>query len=571
VQAAYQAALNRAEQSGQAQPDQATRQQLAMQALSDVLRKQVLAQEARHLGLAVPDAAVREMLDNIPQFQTDGVFDKAKFAQVLQQNNSSPDQFIADVRNDLRNRQLIGPVLAGVAPPDLMLRQIFAAVAEQRFASMVQIPVAGQPVPAAPDDTVLQRYWRNHPDQFTAPEYRNIKVVILSPALLAPNEQVAQADVDAALARAAGSAPSVPVRSVQVLSVGDLASSSRLEAAWKKGASWGQIQTMAKGYGASAIELDSATQTQIPNGNLSAAVFAATPGKVVGPIAGDTGMYVFKVTQAGQSGPDQAALRAQITQQLQLQKAQADVAQDVDGLQDALAGQTPLDQLPGNLGLTAVEGTVDASGNKPDGTPAPIPGGDDLKAAVVKAAFAAHQGDPAQLTNGPDGSYFALTVDSVIPPALAPFAQVRDKVLAAWMADEETREAEQKAADLFYALNQGQKLDALAAVQHYSVTTSPAITRNGQPPAGIDEQFVSVLFSLKPGQATMQQTSTGFTVAVLSNVVDPTPEQDPADYAELTQSMTKLLQEDIGESFLDGLQQRDKVDVNQKLLSQLYQ
>ncbi len=139
------------------------------------------------------------------------------------------------------------------------------------------------------------------------------------------------------------------------------------------------------------------------------------------------------------------------------------------------------------------------------------------------------------------------------------------------MADEETREAEQKAADLFYALNQGQKLDALAAVQHYSVTTSPAITRNGQPPAGIDEQFVSVLFSLKPGQATMQQTSTGFTVAVLSNVVDPTPEQDPADYAELTQSMTKLLQEDIGESFLDGLQQRDKVDVNQKLLSQLYQ
>ncbi len=35
--------------------------------------------------------------------------------------------------------------------------------------------------------------------------------------------------------------------------------------------------------------------------------------------------------------------------------------------------------------------------------------------------------------------------------------------------------------------------------------------------------------------------------------------------------MTKLLQEDIGGSFLDGLQQRDKVDVNQKLLSQLYQ
>ena len=571
VQAAYQAALNQAEQSGQAQPDQAMRQQLAGQALAQVLRKQVLEQEAGSLGLAVPDAAIRQMLGNIPQFQTNGVFDKAKFAQVLQQNNSSPDQFIADVRDDLSNRQLIGPVLAGVAAPDLMLRQIFAAVAEQRFASTVQIPVAGQPAPAAPADAVLQRYWRNHPDQFTAPEYRKIKLVILSPALLAPQEQVAQADVDAALARAAGSAPSVPVRSVQVLSVGDLASSSRLEAAWKKGASWDKIQAMAKTFGASAIVLDSATQTQIPNPGLAAAVFAAAPGKVVGPVAGDTGMYVFKVTQTGQGGPDEAALRAQVTQQLQLQKAQADVAQDVDGLQDALAGQTPLDQLPGNLGLTALEGTMDAKGNAPDGIPAPIPGGDDLKAAVVQAVFAAHQGDPAQLTNGPDGSYFAFTVDSVIPPALAPFAQMRAKVLAAWTSDQQTREAEQKAADLLYALDQGQKLDALAAAKHYSVTTSPAITRNSQPPAGIDPQFVSVLFSLKPGQATMQQTAAGFTVATLSQVVDPTPEQDPTDYAELTQSMTKLLQEDIGESFLDGLQQRDKVDVNQKLLSQLYQ
>jgi len=571
VQAAYQAGLNQAAQNGQAQPDLATRQQIAGQALAQVLRKQVLAQEAAHLGLVVPDDAVRQMLDNIPQFQTNGAFDKTKFTQVLAQNNMSPDQFIGDVQNDLRNRQLLGPIFAGVQAPDALLKPLFTALAQQRFASLVQIPVAAQPMPAAPDDAVLQRYWRNHPDQFTAPEYRKIKLVILSPALLAPHEQVAQADVDAAYARAAASAPSVPARSVQVLSVGDLASSSRLQAAWKKGASWDKMQAMAKSYGASAIVLDHATQTQIPNPSLAAAVFAAQPGAVVGPVAGDTGMYVFKVTEAGQGGPDEAALKAQITQQLQLQKAQADVAQDVDAVQDALAGQTPLDQLPGNLGLTAVEGTLDANGDTPDGTPAPLPGGDDLKQAVLKAAFAAHQGDPAQLTNGPDGSYFALTVDQVIPPALAPFAQVRGKVLAAWTADAQSREAEQKAADMFYAVNHGQALPALAAAGHESVTTTSAITRDGQPPAGLDPQFVSVIFSLKPGEATMVQTATGFTVAVLSQVVNPTPEQDAADYAQLGQAMTKLLQQDIGGSFLDGLQQRDKVNVNQKLFSQLYQ
>ena len=97
------------------------------------------------------------------------------------------------------------------------------------------------------------------------------------------------------------------------------------------------------------------------------------------------GMYVFKVTGENTAGPNEVALKAQIKQQLQLQKAQSDVAQDVDNLQDALAGQTPLDRLPGNLGLVALQGTLDTNGNAQDGSAAPIPGGTDLKNAIVKA------------------------------------------------------------------------------------------------------------------------------------------------------------------------------------------
>ena len=47
VQAAYQRALNQLSQSGQGQPDLATRQQLASNALSEVLRQQVLKVEER--------------------------------------------------------------------------------------------------------------------------------------------------------------------------------------------------------------------------------------------------------------------------------------------------------------------------------------------------------------------------------------------------------------------------------------------------------------------------------------------------------------------------------------------
>lgn len=570
VQVAYQAALNQAGQQGQ--PDLATRQQLANQALAEALRKQIFKQEQQNLGVAAPDSVIRQMLNAEPGFQTNGVFDKDKFAQVLAQNNSSPDQFIGQMRDDLGARQLLLPLLRGVTPPGGLIDRLFAYIGEQRTAQIVAVTAATQKAPAVPGDDVLERFWRNHPTQFTAPEFRRVQIVILSPALLATHEQLAQADIDAAVARAkADNPPAVPQRSVQVISVGDLASSSRLEAAWKKGASWDKMQALAKKFGASAIELDQAAQTQIPSATLGQAVFAAQIGKVNGPLAGDAGMYVFKVTAAGQAGPDMAALTAQATQALQLQKAQADVAQDVDSLQDALAGQTPLDQLPGNLGLVAVQGTLDVNGNTPEGGPAPIPGGDALKAAIVKAAFAAHPGDPAQLVNGPDGSYFALTLDKIDAPALQDFAQVHDKVLAAWTQDAQMRAAELQATALYRAVQQGQSLGDAAKAAGLAVTTTPGLLRSN-PQQGADMQALAdVLFSMKQGQATMVPSGAGFTVAQLTQVTAPNPSQYPNVYQQWQQQMTKDLQNDLAESFLAGLQARDKVSINQKLLAQIYQ
>lgn len=571
VQASYQKALNQAAQSGQGQPDVATRQQLAQAALSDVLRTQVMRLEERKLGVAAPAAVIRQEIDAIPSFQTNGVFDQTKFAQVLAQNNSSPDQFIAEARDNVAGRQLIIPVIAGAAPPAVLVNQVFGFVGEQRVAETVAIPFAAQPVPQPPADAVLQRYWRNHPAAFTAPQYRTVQLVILSPALLAPQEAVSDADIDAAYARVAANQPAAaPQRSVQMIVVNNIAAESQLAAAWKHGKNWAEMQTLAPKFGANALVLNKSTQVQIPSPDLAAAVFAAQPGEVSGPVAGGQNMYLFKVTAVTSNGPDVAALRAQVKQQLQLQKAQADVAQDVDNLQDALAGQTPLDRLPGNLGLVAVQGTLDAEGNTPQGTPAPIPGSDALKAAILKAAFAAQANDTAQLTNGPDDSYFALTVSQITPPALQPYDQVQAKVLSAWTQDEITREAEVKAAGLLAAVNGGKRFDDAASAAGDAVAMTAPFTRE-TPPTGMTAAMLPVMFSLKPGQATMVQSDTGFTVAALSKVTEPTPAQDPANFAQVSQALSKAVQDDVGESFLAGLQARDKVTIDQKLFAQIYQ
>jgi peptidyl-prolyl cis-trans isomerase D len=571
LQAEYQKALTQAMQSNRAQPDLAAREQIAQTAMTSVLRQQVLSLEEQRLGVVVPDSVLRQNITSVPVFQTNGVFDQAKFAQVLQENGSSPDQFLSLLRRDLSGNQVVQSLIAGVASPQVLNDQIFAFVSEQRTAEQVVISAAAQKAPVLPPDPVLQRYWRNHPAQFTAPEYRKVKIVILSPQTLSAAQPVSDAEIQAAYNATYGQQITAPTRSVQVITAPDQASAARLATLWTTGASWKAMQAAAAKAGGSGVELDNATQVQIPSQALGNAVFAAAPNTVSAPLQGGTGYFVFDVINATAGGaPPLSQVSAQIRQQIQLQKAQVQVNQDVDNVQDALAGQTPLDQLPGNLGLVAVEGTLDANGNTADGSPAPIPGGASLRNAIITAIFAAHIGDPAQLINGPDGGYFAFTLDSITPPAVEPYDNVKQKVAAAWIQDALLREAEVKAANLLQAVNGGQSLDAAASAAGYPVSMLPPVSRNTTP-NGVSNAMVQILFSLKLGQATMTQTSDGFSVAALTAINRPKPQDDPTDATQVTQAMTKSLEDDTVASFIAGLQARDNVRVDGKLFAEVYQ
>jgi peptidyl-prolyl cis-trans isomerase D len=569
VQIEYQTELNQAEQKSP--PDQAGRQKIAQNALSVVVRQQVFNDIEAALHITVPDAALRQTIQSIPAFQTAGAFDNAKFNQVLLQNNFTPARFIAEEKADMANQQLVTAIAAGAAAPTALTNQIFSFVAQARSAETVDISTAAQIAPPPPSAATLLRYWKNHPKKYTAPEFRTVKIVILSPAILAPTEPVSQAELQAAYAQTAASLNLPATRSVQILTVPDPTKAQKLAADWKAGATWPQIQTEAAANGATAVELDHQKQNQFPSEALGAAIFAASPNAVTGPMAGPFGAYVFTVTNAIAAGaPSFATLAPQLTQQVQLQKAQQAVNQDVDNVQDALAGQTPLDKLPGNLGLTAVEGTLDANGNTLDGTQAPIPGGADLRAAIIKAIFAAHVGDPAQLITGPQNSYFAFTIDTITPPAAKPYNQVQTQVAADWQHDQLQREAEQRAAALMQSVNAGGHFDAAAAAAGLPVTPIAPISR-GSAPVGIPESAVPVLFSLTQGQAAMLPSPDGFLVMALTKIENPTPADAPDEVAGIQQALNKSLQTDTAESFLQGLQAREHVSIDPKLFAQIYQ
>ena len=182
------------------------------------------------------------------------------------------------------------------------------------------------------------------------------------------------------------------------------------------------------------ITQDDATEVQFPDPDLAKAVFAAPADTVSEPVKGQLGWFVVKVTKitAGTVTTfDQA--KDKLRDQVLAAKA-ADLMYDRANKLDQLLGNgTSLDDLPGDLGVVGVAGTLDSKGETQAGEPAPIPGPAELKAAIIAAAFQAHQGDPPQLTEvqtpSTGGSaYYALTVESIIPPGMKPFDAVKDQV-----------------------------------------------------------------------------------------------------------------------------------------------
>lgn len=572
VQEVYQRELARTTRMmGQTQPTAAMRMEIAQQAVQQLITQAAINAEVDRLGVVVPDASLRQAVFAMPAFHgSDGNFDRATFQSVLANNSLTEPRFLELMRNDLASRQVMGAVAAGASAPDTLTNQVYQFQHEARVADTAEFPFADTPAPQ-PTEAQLTRWWENHPERYSTPEYRRIKAVILSPETLAKDIPVSDAELHAAYDQHKAEYVVPEQRSVQVLLTPDEAAAKALAAQWRGGADWTQMQAAAKAAGGSAVELDDAASSMFPAAELSRAVFAATPDTVADPVHSPLGWHVLKVikvTPGSNRGFDQVKdeLRTQIAQG----KAVDQVYDRANKVEDLLAGGAKLDELPGDLGLAAVAGTLDAQGNTQEGTPAPIPGGAELRQALVGAAFAMHQGDPPHLTEAPDHAEYAVTVEQITPPARKKLDQVRDQVLADWQHDAQRAAQNAAATKMMVAVQGGQSFADAATVAGVTVRRTPPIPRDTAP-AGVPHELVDPLFSLKPKAATMVETPDGFVVAQLAEVQEPDPKADPAGFGQARAAMTQSVAADLQSTFAAALRQRANARINPTALASIVQ
>jgi peptidyl-prolyl cis-trans isomerase D len=559
------------------EPSAELRRQVGDQTLQRLIAQAALNQELRDMRIVVPQAMLLETVRKLPTFKgSDGGFDKTRFDAALRENGLTETGFLDLLRQDIARQQLLGAVSAGAHAPDVETAPIYSSRFEKRSADVAAFPIASMPESPVPDEAAARRWYDNHPDLYVTPEYRNVKVIVLSPATLAPDITVSDQELQAAYEEHQADYTTIAKRSARVISTTDEAKATALADQWRAGADWATMDAAAKAAGAAAIVEDDATKTEFPDPDLAKAVFTTAPDTIPPPVKGALGWFVIQVTKAVEGGVtpfDQ--VKDKLRERVVTEKALAlvyDAANKIDG---ELGNGTTLDTLPPTEGVVPATVTFDQQGETQDGAPAPLPGEQEIRAAVIAAAFAAQKGEAPQLTEvqtpstGGSG-YYALSLQDITPAGKKPFEAVHDAVVEDWRADQRRHAAEVAATAMLTSVKDGKSFSDAARDAGVTPGLSPLVTRTEPDPA-MPREVQQVLFSLKKGEPTMVENAQGFLVATAVEVISPDPAKDPAGYEQLRAAVARTVANDLASVFAEALRLRANPRINPTNFDQVVQ
>jgi len=546
--------------------DRASALGLDRQVLSEMIAQAGLDQRVHQMGLGLSDADIARRITSDPKLQnTNGQFDRAKFELILRNMGYSEQRFVAEQRQDILRRQILGGIAADLAVPKAWLEAVNQFQNQQRSIEYIALgPAQAGDIPR-PTDEELKKYFDERKILFRAPEYRKIAIVTATPAELAKWMEVSDDDIKQAYDQRRSSFTTPEQRHVEQIVFPTLADAQAASDRIKNGARFGEIASE-RGLKNQDIDLGTISKSRIVEPAVADAAFTLKEGEVSAPIQTRFGAALVTVLQII---PETTRPLAEATQQLRsdiaLERAKSQVRSLHDKIEDDRAGGSTFEEAAAKLKLAVTTYEVDRSGRDRDGKPLPnIPHGAD----VVKAAFASDVGvdnDPIDA----DGGYIWYDVAAIAPARERTLDEVKAEVEHHWHDDEVVSRLKTKAAELVGKLNNGEQLAALASADGIKVQTAKDIKR-GTANGAISARMMDAVFQTAKdayGSATGDNPTQWVVFRVLE-VNTPPLDANSRDYEHMTQTVQGELANDLIGQYVAWLEDDLGTSVNASVLAQ---
>lgn len=527
------------------------------QVLQDTVLRTAMDAENTRLGLSVGDVVVAEAVKSNRAFQGAGGFDRVAYSTTLQQSGLTEKAYETSLRADISRQILAGAVTGGLRAPSALTDTIYAYRNEKRSLSVVRMAEAGlaTPIPAPTEDE-LKAFHDAHIAEFTRPAGKKITYAALLPETVAATLPVDEAAVQALYDARADQYQVPEKRLVERLVFPDQAAADAARA--KLDAGTATFEDLVTERGLSLIDVDMGDVSQVELGDAGAAIFALTGPGVTGPLASPLGPAIFRmngILAAQSTTLDEA--RADLVKEVTREAALKAIGDQVEAIDDALAGGATLEELAKTQGMVLV--TTDYAPGADDNDPLTA----DRVLAEALATIAV--GDYPEALVLEDGGLAALREDAELPATPLPLDKVRDKVIAAWHAEQLQTALLAQAAAAQAQIATGQSIGA------FGVTTVTApVTRDHQL-TDAPAEVVAAAFEMTPGEVRLISLPGWVGLVQLDSVVAATlddaskPARDEIG-AELRQGLTG----DVNDLYGQALVASQPVTLDQAAINAVY-
>lgn len=551
--------------------EQARQFGLAQMTINQIASRALVDEKTKSLGLSADDEAVRRMIQSQPAFQNQfQQFDRFMFEQFLARNGYSEGEYIEIVRNDITGNQLFGTLSQGVSKsPAVLVNTFYSYLAEKRAAKYVDILDSSIGFAPAPTDEELETLIKENPENYSAPEYRKVSYILLTPETIAAETDISDEDLKAEY-DARKSEFDTPERRAIVQMIFE--NEEKAAAAYKKiseGADFAEVAMEDLQLTPSDIDLGMMSKTDLLP-ELQGPVFDLENGGVTEPVKTVLGWHVAKVEDIvpGEER-DFNSVKDQLKKDILQARAQELLYTEATKLEDEFAGGAKLDEAGQSLGLPVVTTDwIDATGNDRTGSPiASLPS----VTGLLSEAFARQIGDDVEISETAEGNYYAVVVKEIDPAAVKPLAEVKQQATQDWQSNWRHEEARKKAEELLDKLNAGETLEKIATDLGLTVQTSSAVSRSG--PAGeLSPVARDGLFDLEPAAygVNVNKAGNGTLLYGVAEIIPAEPASDQDAFTQMSEQITASIRAGILAEYENYLQKNIGISVKEELIKEYF-
>jgi len=489
------------------------REQVVLARLST---RKALNAEAASMGLSASPDAVRKAIQTAPVFQgPDGTFNRYSYESVLRREGLNTQEYEDGVRQDLARNAMMQAVGAGTAAPRALAEALHLYRNQQRVLDYILLSKSDAEDPGEPTDDQVAAFHTDNADRFSAPDYRALSWVALTPDIMADAVEVSRQRIEEAYERRLGEFTAPATRTLDQMLFDEEEGAIEVKARLAAGEDLADILEE-RGETARDISLGTVTQGELPSG-LDEAAFAATETGIVGPVRTAFGWTLLNLREVKEAVVTPLAdVEDDIRRDLALVEARDLILEESVAMDDEIAGGATLPQIAERT--AAVFGkieAVDAEGRGADGEPvADLPG----IAGFMNAAFEAAPDEEHVLVEADGGAFYSLAVDGITPATLRPLDDVRDEVIAAWKDAQRTQALTEMAEAIDARLAEGATLAAIAAELGEDVATTRPLRRSDQVPP-LTREIVQRLFRAEVGAPVNGEAGSDYVVGTLAEIV----------------------------------------------------